>query len=291
VIIRALIIASAVISTAGNILIWRDTWRWKDSDCRPVAASWAEWAALMGTGSAAAFQAGQLPAAVYGAFCAAGCAVVVPLALRIPAAERDAPARAGQSRLDLLLLPAVLAGLMLLVTPLTPVGHGWIRTLGPAVAVTVATDALAYLPVIAHAWRQPGSEPWTVYGLFGVGAACSLAAVALQGQMLDLTAAAYPLYLTGADLGVAALIVFRRPAPQPPPGPVALELTAAGWRPVPASRDWRRLTGACQAAQPSAPPDAGTPPGPCSTRSAPTGATPPAAAGHHRWTPGAAPRT
>lgn len=215
--IRALIIASAVISTAGNVLIWRDTWR---RTARPVAASWLEWAALMGTGAVAAWQAGQVPAAVYAAFCAVGCAGVVPITLyRIPAGQRDQPVRVGQARLDVVLLPFALLGLMALVTPLTSVGHGWIRTLGPAVAVAVATDALAYLPTIGHGWREPHKEPWNVYGLFGVGAALSLAAVALQGQMLNLTASAYPLYLVAADLGVAALIVYRRQAvTEPRPG-------------------------------------------------------------------------
>ena len=145
--------------------------------------------------------------------------MVVPITLvRIPAADRDPPVRFAGARLDVVLLPAVLAGMMLLVTPMTPVGHGWIRTPAPAVAVSVAVDALAYLPTIAHAWRSPHAEPWNVYGLFGVGAALALAAVALQGQMLDLTASAYPLYLVAADLGVAAMIVARMAAvPAPPP--------------------------------------------------------------------------
>lgn len=242
--VTALVTAAAVLSAAGNVLIWRDTWRWRATGTRPVVASWAEWAALMGVGAAASWQAGQLPAAVYGACCAAGCAAVVPLGLRVPRAERYAPARLGQARLDVVLLPAALAGLMLLVTPMTPVGHGWIRTPGPAVAVTVATDAAAYLPVIAHAWAHPRAEPWQGYGLFGVGAALSLAAAAVQGQMLDLAAVAYPLYLTVADLGVAALIVFRReaaaarpsqrPEAAPPPGP---DDALDGWH-VPAGDYW-----------------------------------------------------
>ena len=237
--VQPLIIVSAVLSMAGNVLIWRGTWRGKD---KPVVASWAVWAALMGIGAAAAFQAGQMPAAVFGAVDAAGCAVVVPLALiRIPAAERDAPARIGQARLDVLILPAVLAGLMLLVTPLTTVGRTWISTPGPAVAVSVVTDALAYLPTVAHVWRHPGNEPWNVYGLFGVGAAAALAAVALQGQMLDLTAAAYPLYLTAANIGVAAMIVFRRAAAPAPEPLTALQLTSAGWRRR-TPGDWREFS-------------------------------------------------
>lgn len=237
--IGVLIVAAAIASAAGNVLIWRDTWRWQlPGGAKPVVASWAEWAALMGVGAAAAWQAGQMPAAVYGAACAAGCALVVPLALRIPAAERDAPARVGQARLDVLLLPAALAGLMLLVTPLTGVGHEWMRTPGPAVAVSVATDALAYLPTAMHAWQQPRDEPPAVYGLFGAGAAASLAAVALQGQMLNLTAVAYPAYLAVADLGVAALILARRRRAAPaavPYGEVTrqavLGILLATWRP------------------------------------------------------------
>ena len=241
VIIRALVIASAVLSTAGNVLLWREAWR---REAKPVIASWLEWSGLMAIGAFAAWQAGQIPAAVYSAFCAAGCALVVPIALlRIPAADRDPPVRVGQARLDMLLLPLALAGMMLLVTPLTTVGHTWIHSPGPAVAVSVVTDLLAYLPTIGHAWQHPDDEPWNVYGLFGVGAAAALAAVALQGQMLNLTAAAYPLYLTAADLGVAALIVFRRAGPAvPAPEPLALELTRAGWQRVPARGDWRRFS-------------------------------------------------
>jgi hypothetical protein len=219
-VVAALVVASAVLSVAGNVLIWRETWR---REARPVAASWLEWAGLMGVGAAAAWQAGQVPAAVYGAVCAIGCAGVVPITLiRIPAADRDPPVRVGQARLDVLLLPFALAGLMLLVTPLTSVGHGWVGTLAPAVAAAVATDALAYLPTAGHAWARPWNEPWNVYGLYGVGAACSLAAVALQGQMLDLTASAYPLYLVAADLGVAFMIVYRRMAVAPPADPWGL---------------------------------------------------------------------
>lgn len=248
-IIPALIIASAVLSTAGNVAIWRETWQRK---ARPVAASWLEWAALMATGAFASWQAGQVPAAIYGAFCAAGCAVVVPITLaRIPAADRDPPTRIGQARLDVLLLPGALAGLMLLVTSLTTVGHAWIRTPGPAVAVSVATDALAYLPTIAHAWEHPGAEPWNVYGMFGTGAALSLAAAALQGQMLDLAAVAYPLYLTVADTGVAVMITARRrviPEPAYPDetGSAVRDILAATWHPagtwhVPGGDGWTHL--------------------------------------------------
>ena len=161
--VQILVIVSAVLSTAGNVLLWRDTWR---RVARPVVASWAEWAALMAIGAAASWQAGQVPAAVYGAFCAAGCAVVVPVALiRIPAGQRDEPARIGRARVDVVLLPLALAGMMLLVTPLTSVGRTWVHSQEPAVAVAVVTDAVAYLPTALHAWREPGNEPWNVYGL------------------------------------------------------------------------------------------------------------------------------
>jgi hypothetical protein len=214
---RVLIGASAVLATVANTALWWGAWRKAD---RPVVASWAEWAALMGIGAAATAETGKVPAAVYGGFCALGCLIVVPLALRVPAADRDRPVRVAArftpggegARLDLLLLPAVLAGLMLLCTPLFPAGRVYVHTETPAVIVTVATDALAFLPVVGHAWQQPGHEPWMVYGLFAGGAAASLAAAFAQGQGGTLTAVAYPLYLTVAELSVAVLIVARRAA-------------------------------------------------------------------------------
>ena len=36
-----------------------------------------------------------------------------------------------------------------------------------AVAVSVATDFLAYLPTFHHAWRRPSEEPWVPYAMFG----------------------------------------------------------------------------------------------------------------------------
>ena len=53
----------------------------------------------------------------------------------------------------------------------------WMPRLIPmswAIAVSVATDFLAYLPTFHHAWRRPGEEPWLPYAMFGAAAALVL---------------------------------------------------------------------------------------------------------------------
>jgi hypothetical protein len=201
--IRLLVVISAALALAANVPAVRDTWRW---DARPVAMSWGGWAAIVAIGAGGSAEARQLPSLVYTGICAAGCAAVGLLALRIPADLRDEPVMVPlpwgrRVRLDLLCLPAAAAGLVLLAAARDP---------GMAVAVSVATDAVLYVPTIGHAWQHPEHEPWTAYGLFGLGAWMAVAAAALGGHAGSMTAAGYPWYLAVADTGVAAMILARR---------------------------------------------------------------------------------
>ena len=84
------------------------------------------------------------------------------------------------------------------------------RNPGLAVAVSVVTDAVLYLPTIGHAWQHPEHEPWAAYGLFGLGAGAALAAAALGGHAGSMAAAGYLWYLAVADTGVMAIILARR---------------------------------------------------------------------------------
>jgi hypothetical protein len=152
---------------------------------------------------------------------ALSCALVAVLALRIPAARRDPAPRlrlwpgGPVPRLDLLCLPGAVAGLLLLLV---------IRNPAPAVAVTVATDALAFPPTYGHIWAEPHREPWLTYALYSAGGAVSL----LAADWGTPAGWVYPVYLCAGD-GIAALLVIARrravagPAPQPAmtPAPAA----------------------------------------------------------------------
>src|SRR5262249_2914868 len=133
---------------------------------RPIVMSWVIWTAILAIGGAAAVSTGQLAAAVFTLAQAAGCGLVAVLAMRGPVTQRDEPYRValGQRRvrLDLLCLPGAVAGLVLLAV---------LRAPGPAVAVSVATDVLAYVPTVSHSWRFPYSESWSSYAWYGVSAA------------------------------------------------------------------------------------------------------------------------
>jgi hypothetical protein len=260
-VIPALITLSVVTSVLGCYPEARDTWRGlRNPDdpraARPVVMSWVIWTAILAIGGAASALTGQLPAAVFTLAQAAECGLVAVLAMCIPVAQRDEPARVplgGRGvRLDMLCLPGAVTGLVLLAV---------LRAPAPAVAVSIGTDVLAYVPTVSHSWRQPYSEAWDSYGWYAVSAAAALAAA----RHLTITAVGYPAWLVLAETVTTTVIVCRRsvtvsPARalqvphargQPPPIPVAYgqPVRKAGVAPRSAGRHrrphsaWLRLAG------------------------------------------------
>jgi hypothetical protein len=119
-----------------------------------------------------------------------------------------------------------------------------------AVAVSVATDFLAYLPTFHHAWRRPSEEPWVPYAMFGAAAALVL----LVADYRILVGVIYPTYLFAADAAMVIMILASPhyagtsggPLPSagrsrsvPAEPPMRLSVTSAQWRPV-TGRDWRQ---------------------------------------------------
>jgi len=221
---------------------------------RPRIASWSIWTVVQAIGTASAFSAGQLPTACYTLLCAAGCAAVVFLGWRYGSREFG--------RLDAVCVTLAAEGVALLAVAT------WVPGFIPvswAVAVSVATDFLAYLPTFHHAWRRPKEEPWIPYAMFGAAAALVL----LVTDYRVLVGVIYPTYLFAADAAMVIMIVasphYAIPAPGGfggdqgfvPPGangalpsagrsrpvpaesPMRLSVTSAQWRPV-TGRDWRQ---------------------------------------------------
>ena len=159
---------------------------------QPRIASWSIWAVVQAIGTVSAFTAGQLPTACYTLLCAAGCAAVVVLGWRHGSREFG--------RLDAVCVTLAAEGVALLAVAT------WVPGFIPlswAVAVSVATDFLAYLPTFHHAWRRPSEEPWVPYAMFGAAAALVL----LVADYRILVGVIYPTYLFAADAAMVIMIL------------------------------------------------------------------------------------
>jgi hypothetical protein len=202
---------------------------------RPRIASWSIWTVVQAIGAASAFSAWELPGACYTLLCAAGCAAVVFLGWRHGSREFG--------RLDAVCMTLATEGVALLAVA------AWMPRLIPmswAVAVSVGTDFLAYLPTFRHAWLRPDEEPWIPYAMFGVAAGLVLAVADFRVMV----GVIYPTYLFAADAAMVIMILASphyqdtlRPATRSRPfdlePPMRLSAASAQWRPV-TGRDWRQ---------------------------------------------------
>jgi hypothetical protein len=229
----ALTAASSALTVAAALPYILDITRGR---ARPRVASWGIWAVVQAVGTVSAFSARQLPGACYTLFCAAGCAAVVFLGWRH--GSRDF------GPLDAVCVALATEGVALLaVATALPrlVPMSW------AVAVSVATDFLAYLPTFRHAWLKPDEEPWLPYALFGAAAALVL----WVADYRILVGVIYPMYLFAAD-GAMVVMILLSPHGSRDALPSAsrsrgfqleplmrLSPASAQWRPV-TGRDWRQ---------------------------------------------------
>jgi len=202
---------------------------------RPRIASWGIWTVAQAVGAASSFAAWQLPGACYTLLCAVGCAAVVFLGWRH--GSRDF------GRLDAVCVTLAAEGVALLtVAAFAPqlIPMSW------AVAVSVATDFLAYLPTFHHAWRKPNEEPWLPYAMFGAAAGLVLAVA----DFSVLTGVIYPMYLFAADAVMVIMILasphYRNARPAagrqygiPVKPPMRISVASGQWQPV-TGRDWRQ---------------------------------------------------
>jgi hypothetical protein len=227
----ALTVLSSAVTAAAALPYILDIVRGR---ARPRVASWGIWAVVQAVGAASGFAAWQLPGACYTLFCAAGCTAVVLLGWRH--GSRDF------GPLDAVCVTLAAEGVALLaVATAVPrlVPMSW------AIAISVATDFLAYLPTFRHAWLKPGEEPWLPYAMFGAAAALVLA-------VADFSVPAgviYPTYLFAADAAMVVMILAsphsrRLPSARRPRGfqlepMMRLSPASAQWRPV-TGRDWRQ---------------------------------------------------
>jgi hypothetical protein len=228
----AFIVASSALTAAAALPYILDIVRGR---ARPRVASWGIWTVVQAVGTVSAFGARQLPGACYTLFCAAGCAAVVVLGWRY--GSRDF------GPLDAVCVALAAEGVALLaVAAALPrlVPMSW------AVAVSVVTDFLAYLPTFRHAWLRPEEEPWLPYGLFGVAAALVL----WVADYRILAGVIYPMYLFAADAAMVIMILVSPHGRDAVPSAsrlrafgveplMRLSVASGQWRPV-TGKDWRQ---------------------------------------------------
>lgn len=193
-----LTITSAVISAAAALPYLVRTWK---GALRPQPVSWAAWAALLAVWTVAARQARDPSSAFYAAVCVAENGAVAVLALRIPAAMREPPARIGRLRVDVLCACGAMLGLILLAAAKSP---------ALAITAAIATDAVAFIPTVTGAWKDPAAELWQVYLLYASATGLLLAAAWIHASGVPpFTAWVMPAWLTLAD-GTTGLLILAR---------------------------------------------------------------------------------
>jgi hypothetical protein len=81
----------------------------------------------------------------------------------------------------------------------------WRSLNSPATAAVtiVATDFLAAIPTLKHAWGRPYEETWASFALYGLSGVGTL----LVADFAVVTAFVYPLYITLIDFTIALLVL------------------------------------------------------------------------------------
>lgn len=185
---QGIIIIGIALSTYSSLPYIRDILR---GVVRPRIASWIVWTILAGVMAVSSWIEGQVPSALLSTVTFAGCATILALGWR-----RGSRAL---SLLDIICLIGALVGLASLAV---------LRDPAVAIFVSVAVDAIAFIPTFVHGWTDPEEESLVCFSLASAGAACALVAALLHDATLS--GLAYPLYAVLFN-GAMAAILFMSP--------------------------------------------------------------------------------
>jgi hypothetical protein len=208
------------VSVAAALLVTAASWgyfnkvRRKDTDADPRLASWAIWAGAMAVGAVAAAAARQWPSLFLTAAGAACCTAILVCGWRHGNREFG--------KLDVACTVLGAAGVGLLAAA---VAAPRLVPVYAAVAASVATDFVAYVPTFANGWR--GEEPWPSFGWFAAGGAITLSVC----DFAVLAGFIYPAYETLVNTVMVVIILAgpaRRAAGAPATGPALLQTVAGG---------------------------------------------------------------
>lgn len=158
---------------------------------RPRLVSWGVWAVLAGVMTFAALTAGEVQSALLTGVTAAACATVLILGWQ--------QGSRTMARLDWLCLVGALVGIGVFVVMRDPL---------LALAVSVAVDAIAFIPTLVHAWTDPEEESLLCFALAAIGELLVVAAILSAAPTL--AGLLYPIYAVLFNGSVVVLLLAGR---------------------------------------------------------------------------------
>lgn len=163
----------------------------RSGDARPRMVSWAVWTLLAGIMAASALSEGQVPSALLSAVTFVGCCMIVGFGWRTRTR--------GLTLLDKVCLAGTALGVVALIVLKDPF---------VATVIALVVDAIAFVPTLVHAWRQPYEESLACFSLSMLGGGLALLAAAMtEGTLMGMLYPAYALLFNGA---VALVIMVGR---------------------------------------------------------------------------------
>ncbi|MGB4762721.1 MAG: hypothetical protein WBP12_05205 [Candidatus Saccharimonas sp.] len=186
-----------ILTIIGVGLVALSTWPYIRSvlsgQVRPRLVSWGIWTVLAVIMTIAALSEGQMQSALLTGVTAASCGVIVVLGWR--------QGNRTVTRIDWICLAGAVAGIVAFLV---------IRDVMVALVISVAVDAVAFIPTLAHAWNDPEEESLTAFAMAASGEVFVIVAAVLEGATF--AGLLYPVYAVLFNGATAVVILVGRRA-------------------------------------------------------------------------------
>lgn len=165
-------------------------------EVRPKLVSWTVWAVLGIVMTLAAATEGQLPSALLSGVAATICGAIVVLGWR--------QGNRSMTKLDIVCLVGAIVGLATFFVMKDSVS---------ALMVSVAVDAVAYIPTLIHGWTDPDEESLSSFWYSAIGQLLVLISAAVGGATIaGLLYPAYAVIFNGLMLTILCVGRFGQSA-------------------------------------------------------------------------------
>lgn len=184
-----------VLTVIGVALVAVSTWPYIQSvlrgQARPRLVSWSIWTVLAIIMTIAALSAGHLQSALLTGVTAVSCGVIVLLGWR--------KGSRTITRIDWICVAGALAGIVAFLI---------IRDVMVALTISVAVDAIAFVPTLIHAWNDPDEESLTAFAMAATGEVLVLIAALFDGA--SFAGLLYPVYAVVFNGATAIVLLMGR---------------------------------------------------------------------------------
>lgn len=156
---------------------------------RPRLVSWGIWTVLAGIMTLAALQEGQLQSALLTGVTAAACGAILLLGWKRGSRE--------MSRLDIVCLIGAITGVIVFFL---------VKDATIALAVSVAVDAVAFIPTLVHGWTNPEEESLSSFAMAASGEVFVIVAAVMSGATT--AGLIYPIYAVLFNGAMTGLLII-----------------------------------------------------------------------------------